>query len=183
MSIKSLLQEVFKYAPRASDSLVDYKYEKPDPVPIAPPLGYQPTPPIEELIQQMITNHVLRAEMEAAGAETFEEADDFEVGEDYDPTSPYEETFDVIGDQAKKVLRREEERALLLKRLDELRPKPKEHDDGERYTGTQSVGVADGDKRSGRGDPKRKGKSKSQRSADDKRSVSEADRDDGDAEE
>lgn len=78
--VKSLLKEVFTKAARASQGLVNYSYEKPDPVPVAPPIGYQPTPPIEELIQQMITSHLLRAEAEAAGMETFEEADDFEVG-------------------------------------------------------------------------------------------------------
>lgn len=66
-------------------------YEKPDPVPIAPPLGHTPTPPIEDLIRQMITSHMLRAEAEAAGLETFEEANDFDVDDDTEPYSPYED--------------------------------------------------------------------------------------------
>lgn len=44
---------------------------------------------IRALIRQELS---LRAEEQ--GHETFEEADDFEVGDDYDPESPYEMMFD-----------------------------------------------------------------------------------------
>lgn len=66
----------------------------PDPTPIAPPVGYVKQPTITERIRDMVRSERLRAEAEAAGAETFEEAEDFDVGDDYDPTSPYEEIFD-----------------------------------------------------------------------------------------
>lgn len=67
-----------------------------DPTPIAPPIGYNKQPSMMENIRNMIRSERLRQEVEAAGAETFEEADDFDVGEDFDPTSPYEENFDPV---------------------------------------------------------------------------------------
>lgn len=68
--------------------------ETPDPRPMAPPLGYMEQPPLHELIRQMIRSEQLRLEAQQNDLGTFEEEDDFDVGEDYDPTSPYEEVFD-----------------------------------------------------------------------------------------
>lgn len=66
----------------------------PDPTPIAPPLGYVKQPSITERIRDMVRSEHLRIAAEAAGAETFEEADDFDIGDDHDPSSPYEEVFE-----------------------------------------------------------------------------------------
>lgn len=66
-----------------------------DPIPIAPPIGYKKSPSIAETIRNMIRSEKLKQEAEAAGYETFEEADDFEV-DDFDPKSPYEEQFEPI---------------------------------------------------------------------------------------
>lgn len=65
-----------------------------DPTPMSPPLGYQRQPSLSEQIRDMVRSEKLRLELEGTGAETFEEADDFEVGDDYDPTTPYENDFD-----------------------------------------------------------------------------------------
>lgn len=67
--------------------------EKPDPTPIAPPIGYIKQPTMVENIRAMVRREMSDAAA-AQGMETFEEADDFEVGDDYDPRSPYEELFD-----------------------------------------------------------------------------------------
>ena len=67
--------------------------EFPNPVPMAPPLGFVPTPPLWETIRAMVQREMSQ-QAAAADAETFEEADDFEVGDDYDPTSPFEEVFE-----------------------------------------------------------------------------------------
>lgn len=69
-------------------------YELHDPVPIEPPLGYKRTPSLSEQMRDMVRGEALRRAALEAGAETFEEADDFDVGDDYDPRSPYEEIFD-----------------------------------------------------------------------------------------
>lgn len=65
-----------------------------DPTPMAPPVGYRRQPSMVEIVRQMVRSERLRAEAEAADMETFEESDDFDVGDDFDPTSPYENEFD-----------------------------------------------------------------------------------------
>lgn len=62
--------------------------------PVAPPVGYQRTVPLHLQIREMVRSEALRMAAEAAGAETFEEADDFDVDDDFDPTTPYENDFD-----------------------------------------------------------------------------------------
>lgn len=68
--------------------------EIPDPTPIAPPLGYVKQPTMAELIRSMVKSEVLRQEVEALGAGSFEDEDDFDCDDDYDPTSPYENEFE-----------------------------------------------------------------------------------------
>lgn len=59
---------------------------------IAPPLGFVRQPSMVEYIRRMVKSEHLRQAAEAAGAETFEEADDFDVGDPDDnfPMSPHE---------------------------------------------------------------------------------------------
>lgn len=72
--------------------------EIPNGTPMAPPIGYRPPDPLHLKIRQMIISEKLAREAAEAGMETFEEADDFDTGEDdLDPTSPYEEQFDPAG--------------------------------------------------------------------------------------
>lgn len=85
--------------------------EIPDPTPIAPPIGYKRQPSIFEQMRQMVLSDRLAAEASAAGAETFEEADDFDVGEDIDPRSGWENDYDppirqVLDDGAKALAER-----------------------------------------------------------------------------
>lgn len=72
-----------------------------DPRPMAPPVGYTRQPTMVDIIRQQIRSHTLAAEAQAQGLESFEEADDFNVDDDFDPTSPYEEIFDPIPPQAR----------------------------------------------------------------------------------
>lgn len=69
--------------------------EYPDPVPMAPPVGYNAPPDILDMIRRMVRNeHVMRLQDEA-GFDTFDEAEDFDVEEgDFDPHTPYEAVFD-----------------------------------------------------------------------------------------
>lgn len=71
-------------------------HEVPDPVPLAPPLGYQKQPSMIDNIRAMIRSEHLRRAAEEMGAETFDEADDLEMPEadDYEPASPYEQVFE-----------------------------------------------------------------------------------------
>lgn len=70
--------------------------EHPDPVPVAPPVGHNPQPSLAEKIRAMVQSEQLRMAAVAAGAETFDEADDFDVpdDDDFDPQSPWENDFD-----------------------------------------------------------------------------------------
>lgn len=80
---------------------------KPDPMPLEPPIGYKRTPPLAETIRAMVRGEALAHAARNSGAETFEEADDFDVpDDDYDPRAPFEEVFDpppTWEDQAEKL--------------------------------------------------------------------------------
>jgi len=56
--------------------------EKLDPKPVAPQIGYKKQPTIAERLKEMVRSERLKMEAEAQGAETFEEADDFDVDDD-----------------------------------------------------------------------------------------------------
>lgn len=82
-------------------------YEIPDPDPMAPPLNFKRQPTIAEQMQAMVRSELLRREAEAAGMESFEESEDFEVG-DNEPFSPFEmQEFDPV--EALREARRREE--------------------------------------------------------------------------
>lgn len=89
--------------PRQKFYLDEHGREMPDPTPIAPPVGYNRQPSLAEQIRAMVRSERLRQEAEAQGFETFEEADDFDVGDDLDPSSPYEEVFDPLPDPPAEV--------------------------------------------------------------------------------
>lgn len=65
-----------------------------DPKPLQPPVGYKKQKTLREQIAEMVHSEHMRRAAESSGLETFEEADDFDVGDDYDPRSPYEDDFD-----------------------------------------------------------------------------------------
>lgn len=69
--------------------------EIPDPLPMAPPIGYKRSPSLAEQIRAMVVSEKLRQEALESGFETFEESDDFEIEDDpADPRTPYEAVFD-----------------------------------------------------------------------------------------
>lgn len=87
-------QEIEAAELRAAELLVDdLGRELCDPTPMEPPLGYNPQPSLAEQMRMMIESERLRLAAEAAGYETFEEADDFDMEEDPFPRSPHEDEF------------------------------------------------------------------------------------------
>lgn len=67
----------------------------PDPTPLAPPVGYKKQPSMVEIVRDMVRSERLKHEAEASGHETFEESEDFDIGDDGDDlTSGYENDFD-----------------------------------------------------------------------------------------
>lgn len=91
MDIEDAIKEVFEQSVQ-SQFLDERGREKPNPVPLQPPVGYKKQPTIAEQMRMMIKQASLEAAQ--AGAETEEEANDFDVDEEYDPTSPWEHDFD-----------------------------------------------------------------------------------------
>lgn len=67
--------------------------EFPNPVPLEPPLGYVLSKPLHEQIRDLVMNE-LSQQARAAGMETLEESEDFDVGDDYDPMSPWEMEYE-----------------------------------------------------------------------------------------
>lgn len=63
-------------------------------IPIEPPLGYIKQPSLADQMRVMLRQELLARELAAQGFDTMEEADDFDVDDDFDPTSPWEERFD-----------------------------------------------------------------------------------------
>lgn len=67
--------------------------ELPDPTPVGIPVGLKRPPTLQEQIKAMVRTQ-LSQQMQQQGYETFEEAEDFDVDDDFDPKSPWEHDFD-----------------------------------------------------------------------------------------
>lgn len=76
-----------------------------DSTPIAPPLGFIKQPSLHELMRAMVLAHHDQVRR-GNDAETFEEADDFDVDDQDEPdrNSPYEANFDPIGEADRAAL-------------------------------------------------------------------------------
>lgn len=68
------------------------RYEKIDQTKLAQPVSFD-TPSHQDNMRRMITE-VLSLKAQENGYETFQEADDFNVDDDFDPQSPWEMVFD-----------------------------------------------------------------------------------------
>lgn len=101
--------------------LDDYGREIPDPVPLAPPVGYKRQPSLVELVRDMVRGEHLRQAAMAEDKDTFEEYDNFEIPDDPSPpNTPYENDFD----PPVKELVREGDKALRAKRPPSSTPQP-----------------------------------------------------------
>lgn len=69
--------------------------EMPDTVPMEIPAGFRKPETMEEIVQRLVRRQVSEA-ADARGDETFEESEDFEIDDMFDPSSPYEEVFDPV---------------------------------------------------------------------------------------
>lgn len=66
-----------------------------DPTPMAPPIGYKKHPSMVEIVRDMVRSERLAQEARQAGAESFEDAEDFDVSDDPELLrSPYENLHD-----------------------------------------------------------------------------------------
>lgn len=69
-------------------------FEKVDSKPMALPVNYKRPPTLAEQVARLVRSEQLKQAAQNAGNETFEESDDFDIGDDFDPSSPYEEQFE-----------------------------------------------------------------------------------------
>lgn len=78
-----------------------------DPTPMQPPLGYKKAPSLHEQIAQQVRRMKMEILQDDSIGETDEEADDFEVGDDFVPLSEHENdhmpTVKNLKLQAKKI--------------------------------------------------------------------------------
>jgi len=88
MAIKQMLEEFLK--PRLDAN----GHELPDPTPLSLPSGFKAPETLAETVKRLV--RAASREAEQAGDETFEEAEDFDVGDDFDPSTPYETFFDPV---------------------------------------------------------------------------------------
>jgi len=121
---KDRLKRAFIREPRVSEVRHDeYGRSTNSGIPMAPPVGYVQQPSMIEIVRQQIRSEHLRLQALQAGMETFEEADDFDVEDDFDPSTPYEETFDPVEYEVRNKLRQDEFAASVEARLSERRAK------------------------------------------------------------
>lgn len=81
---------------RKGQRLNEAGQELPDPTPIAPPVGYIKQPSLHQLIREMVVREHQRLQAQGEDYESPEEAEDFDVDDDFDPQSPWEENFDPL---------------------------------------------------------------------------------------
>lgn len=92
MSIREKPQiDVSEYAVKLDERRqTDDGKEIPSDVPMAPPVGFVRQPSMVEHMRAMVRSELLRQHVEAQGLETFDEADDFDIPDDLEPQSGYE---------------------------------------------------------------------------------------------
>lgn len=69
-------------------------WEIPDSQPLEIPAGFRKPETLQDQIRRLIRS--ASEEAKNSGLETFEEAEDFNVDDDFDPTTPYEVFFDPV---------------------------------------------------------------------------------------
>lgn len=96
---------------RARDVFIDdLGREIPDPRPMQPPIGYKKQPSMFELIREATAREVALYASNRE-PESFEEAEDFDVDDDYDPHSPWENEFDPPWSEVRAAIQEEREKA------------------------------------------------------------------------
>lgn len=77
----------------------EYGQELPDPTPLELPVGFTRPPTLAEMVAKLVIDPQIQAELNRAGIETEEEANDFDVEDEMpDPTSPYQDPNSIITD-------------------------------------------------------------------------------------
>jgi hypothetical protein len=95
MSLKEKVYKKVKQLRVKKNQGIDKKgKELVDSKPLAAKLGFKKEKSLQEKIRDMVRNERLMQDLDRVGMETFEDADDFNIGDDFDLHSPYENEFD-----------------------------------------------------------------------------------------
>lgn len=89
--------KVHEIEERIAARLDENGHEIPDPTPLGIPSGFKRPETLAAQVQRLVQGSLSR-HAELQGNESWEEANDFNVDDEFDPTTPFEEFFDpVIG--------------------------------------------------------------------------------------
>lgn len=75
-----------------------------DPTPVAPPAGISRELNLIEQIRLAVRSERMAEAARSRGLETFEESEDFDVDDDYDPSSPWENDFEPSLDELRQAV-------------------------------------------------------------------------------
>ncbi len=103
-------------------------HEIPSDKPLAVPAGFQIPETLNEQVARLVRHERFNQAMGQGDEDTFDEADDFDVGEDFDPFAPHEQVFDPVLQRditpAEFIKNQEEYRKLYHKAAQEEIPDP-----------------------------------------------------------
>ncbi len=71
-------------------------HEMPSDKPLAIPAGFQIPETLNEQVARLVRHERFNQAMGEGDQDTFDEADDFNIGDDFDPSSPFEQVFDPV---------------------------------------------------------------------------------------
>lgn len=80
--------------------------EVPDPTPMEIPARFKRPPSQYQQMAEILRSQTFLQHVASQGQETEEEANDFDVGDDFDPSSPWEESFYGQFDEDREVVRK-----------------------------------------------------------------------------
>lgn len=109
-----------------------------NPTPMQPPLGYKPSLSLAEQIRQQVRAF---KDMEDTDPETEDEADDFEIEDDPQPVSRWENDMIPSIKETRKRLRELEERAKLFAKPPTGSPAPDDKTTPDRHSTTEKLPV------------------------------------------
>lgn len=89
----SKLDQIESLEAKIAVRLDQYGHEVPDPTPMALPSGFRRPETLAEQVKRLVRT-TLSQQAAEAGHESFEESEDFDVDDDFDPQTPYEVFFD-----------------------------------------------------------------------------------------
>lgn len=87
------LAEIENLEAKIAVRLNEAGWEVPDPTPLTLPSGFRRPETLQEQVRRLVRSTVSQIAADQ-GVETFEDSEDFDVDDDFDPNTPYEVFFD-----------------------------------------------------------------------------------------